>query len=248
MHIALTVHDKEGKQLEDFPVKVYKIKYSDELQTELEQKEEEERKNEPEAKPKLSPKKAETPTQPGGSNPGTPVSPPNAAVLNTRDLTHKFFDFSYKESAEEAKQMAVVLSKAQGLRIPIPASIVTTMRKTGKIGISVWYDFEYMKFLKKTGQEGQDKRIPYAERFTKEELEEKRERNELKKKEEEQKKEEEHSSTEEEQASKRRKLTHANRRRQRPACFGPMPPGMKARMDRGRAFVLEWRKQMESGN
>jgi hypothetical protein len=203
MHIALTVHDKEGKQLEDFPVKVYKIKYSDELQTELEQKEEEER---------------------------------------------KFFDFSYKESAEEAKQMVVVLSKAQGLRIPIPASIVTTMRKTGKIGISVWYDFEYMNFLKKTGQEGQDKRIPYAERFTKEELEEKRERNELKKKEEEQKKEEEHSSTEEEQASKRRKLTHANRRRQRPACFGPMPPGMKARMDRGRAFVLEWRKQMESGN
>ena len=121
MHIALTVHDKEGKQLEDFPVKVYKIKYSDELQTELEQKEEEERKNEPEAKPKPSPKKAETPTQPGGSNPGTPVSPPNAAVPTNGELQLMFYDFARQKRPRKLR-LIFPRFKALGYLYKLPSS------------------------------------------------------------------------------------------------------------------------------
>ncbi|RII24266.1 hypothetical protein CUC08_Gglean011271 [Alternaria sp. MG1] len=209
MHIALTVHDKEGKQLEDFPVKVYKIKYSDELQTELEQKEEEERKNEPEAKPKPSPKKAETPTQPGGSNPGTPVSPPNAAVPTNGELQLMFYDFARKISPEETKQIAAYFSKVQGLRIPVQAPLFSSMRENARITkLPVWHDPGYIDFLDKTKQLTEESRLPYAERFTKEELKEERERNERAKR-----VRDELSGAQEkgeEQESKRVKLTGAN--------------------------------------
>jgi hypothetical protein len=175
MHIALTVHDKEGKQLEDFPVKVYKIKYSNELQTELEQKEEEECKNEPEAKPKPSPKKAETPKQPGGSNPGTHMSPPNAAVPTNGELQLMFYDFARKISPEEAKQIATYFSKVQGLKIPVQAPLFSSMRENARITkLPIWHDPGYIEFLDKTKQLTEESRLPYAERFTKEELKEER--------------------------------------------------------------------------
>lgn len=209
----MTIHDKEGKQLEDFPVKVYKIKYSDELQTELEQKEEEERKNEPEAKPKLSPKKAETPTQPGGSNPGAPVPPPNAAVPTNGELQLMFYDFARKMSPEETKQIAAYFSKVQGLRIAVQAPLFSSMRENARITkLPIWHDPGYIDFLDKTKQLTEESRLPYAERFTKEELKEElkeeRERNERAKR-----VRDELSGAqekEEEQESKRVKLTGGN--------------------------------------
>lgn len=224
MHIALTVHDKEGKQLEDFPVKVYRIKYSDELQTELEQKEEEERKNEPEAKPKPSPKKAETPTQPGGSNPGTPVPPPNAAVPTNGEMERIFYDFARKISPEETKQIATYFSKVQGLRIPVQAPLFSSMRENARITkLPIWHDPGYIDFLDKTKQLTEESRLPYAERFTKEELKEERERNERAKR-----VRDEllgAQEKEEEQESKRVKLTGANYYKK--SCLGLFPPELK---------------------
>lgn len=210
MHIALTVHDKEGKQHEDFPVKIYKIKYSDELQTELEQKEEE-CKDELEAKPKPSPKKAETSTQPGGSNSSTLAPPPNAAVPTNKELEEMFYDFGRDISAEENRQIATYFSKVQGLRIPVPDALFFTMRERArKVNLPIERDSIFIDFLYKTKQLTEESRIPCEE----------------------QKEEEEQ---EEEQASKRRKLTGAKHHKIRPLLlFTPELQKMAAEVLAGR--------------
>ncbi|CAN9351491.1 unnamed protein product [Alternaria sp. RS040] len=135
----------------------YRLQYKDELDAELKQKKEElehkkkvkeelERKKEADieddAKETKTTKRSggkttkrtskKTSTQPGKRNSSTPTPPPNAAVPTNKELEEMFYDFGRDISAEENRQIATYFSKVQGLRIPVPAALFSTMRERAR--------------------------------------------------------------------------------------------------------------------